>query len=168
MLQWQRFAMRSNISITSSFRRETPPAAIAVFCLRPFLWRSRLEHRFCVSPKPVGTALPGEFGALFHYLRANAAHAEDVTWSAHCHNDLGLAVANSLAAIENGALQIECTVDGIGERRGNTPMQLVVRALHQRSDAFASFKTSISPEHVSTSGDLLAGVISGAARERAN
>jgi 2-isopropylmalate synthase len=112
----------------------------------------------------VGRALPREFGALFDHLHATVSHAENVTWSAHCHNDLGLAVANSLAAIENGARQIECTVDGIGERCGNTPMQLVVRALYQRSDAFPSVRTTVSREQLPTGRDLLAGVISGAVR----
>ena len=71
---------------------------------------------------------------MFAFMRENVAGADKVIWSAHCHNDLGLAVANSLAAIENGARQVECTINGIGERAGNTSMEEVVMALKTRKD----------------------------------
>ena len=89
------------------------------------------------APDTVGYAIPHQYGALFQFLRENVPGGDKVTWSAHCHNDLGLAVANSLAAIENGARQVECTINGIGERAGNTSMEEVVMALRTREDIFA-------------------------------
>src|SRR5437870_8069148 len=80
-------------------------------------------------PDTTGYAIPSEFGALMSNLIERTAGADRVTWSAHCHNDLGLAVANSLAAVHNGARQIECTINGIGERSGNTSLEEVVMAL---------------------------------------
>ena len=78
-------------------------------------------------------------GVLFH--NGNELKADDVIFSLHCHNDLGLAVANSLAAIQAGARQVECTVNGIGERAGNTAMEEVVMALKTRPDVFGGLDT---------------------------
>ena len=83
-------------------------------------------------PDTVGYTTPSEIRALFEYLRANVADADQAVFSAHCHNDLGLAVANSLAAIEGGARQVECTINGIGERAGNCAMEELVMALRVR------------------------------------
>ena len=83
-------------------------------------------------PDTVGYATPGEMRALFEYLRANVRGAERVVFSAHCHDDLGLGVANSLAAIEGGARQVECTINGIGERAGNAAMEELAMALKVR------------------------------------
>ena len=80
-------------------------------------------------PDTTGYAIPSEFGALMSNLIERTAGADRVIWSAHCHNDLGLAVANSLAAVHNGARQIECTINGIGERAGNTSLEEVVMEL---------------------------------------
>jgi 2-isopropylmalate synthase len=87
-------------------------------------------------PDTTGFALPEEYGALFRALRARVPGADRVTWSAHCHNDLGMAVANSLAAVQNGVRQVECTINGIGERAGNTAMEEVVMAIKTRVDRF--------------------------------
>jgi 2-isopropylmalate synthase len=87
-------------------------------------------------PDTTGFALPEEYGALFRTLRERVPGADRVTWSAHCHNDLGMAVANSLAAVQNGVRQVECTVNGIGERAGNTAMEEVVMAIKTRRDRF--------------------------------
>ncbi len=91
-------------------------------------------------PDTVGYTTPGEIRALFEYLRAmvRRSHRErdDIVFSAHCHNDLGLAVANSLAAIEGGARQVECTVNGIGERAGNAALEELVMALNVRRGYF--------------------------------
>jgi 2-isopropylmalate synthase len=73
----------------------------------------------------------------------------------HCHNELGLAVANSLAAIENGIRQVECTIDGIGEGAGNTALQPVVNALRSREDAFPSVTTTVAVEHFPTASQLV-------------
>ncbi|MER2261208.1 MAG: 2-isopropylmalate synthase [Psychrobacillus sp.] len=87
-------------------------------------------------PDTVGYATPIEYGALFRYLSENVTGIEKVKLSAHCHDDLGLAVANTLAAIENGATQVEGTINGIGERAGNAALEEVAVALHIRSDYY--------------------------------
>lgn len=87
-------------------------------------------------PDTVGYATPAEFGNLIEYICENVSNIEETIISVHCHNDLGLAVANSLAAVENGAQQIECAVNGIGERAGNTALEEVVMALNTRCDYF--------------------------------
>ncbi|MGH9482287.1 MAG: homocitrate synthase/isopropylmalate synthase family protein, partial [Terriglobales bacterium] len=86
-------------------------------------------------PDTVGYTVPTEYAALIGHLRARVRGAEDVVWSAHCHDDLGLAVANSLAAVAAGARQVECTLNGIGERAGNAALEEVAMALHVRGDA---------------------------------
>ena len=88
-------------------------------------------------PDTVGYALPNEYGEMFRRVREGARGGKTVAYSAHCHNDLGLAVANSLAAIENGASQIEVTVNGVGERTGNCALEELVMALSTRGDIFA-------------------------------
>jgi len=85
-------------------------------------------------PDTVGYATPEEYGAMFRTVRERVPGAEDVVFSTHCHNDLGLAVANSLAGLAGGARQIECTVNGIGERAGNAALEEVVMALRTRKD----------------------------------
>lgn len=85
-------------------------------------------------PDTVGYATPAEYRAMFEAVRARVPGAEKAIFSAHCHNDLGLAVANSLAAIEGGARQVECTVNGIGERAGNAALEEIVMALKVRGD----------------------------------
>jgi len=85
-------------------------------------------------PDTVGYAVPAEYGAMFRAIRDRLGKNTPVVLSAHCHNDLGLAVANSLAAIENGARQIECTVNGIGERAGNAALEEIVLALKVRAE----------------------------------
>jgi 2-isopropylmalate synthase len=94
----------------------------------------RAGARIINLPDTTGHAIPQEFGEMFAFMREHVEGADKVTWSAHCHNDLGLAVANSLAAIKNGARQVECTINGIGERAGNTSMEEVVMALKTRRD----------------------------------
>jgi 2-isopropylmalate synthase len=85
-------------------------------------------------PDTVGYAMPGEFGRLVAYIREHTPGGERAKFSVHVHNDLGMAVANSLAAIEQGADQIECTVNGIGERAGNASLEEIVMALRVRKD----------------------------------
>ena len=87
-------------------------------------------------PDTVGYATPDEYGLLIERVCAHAARTPGVIVSAHCHDDLGLAVANSLAAIRAGARQVECTVNGIGERAGNASLEEVVMALHTRATYF--------------------------------
>ena len=87
-------------------------------------------------PDTVGYAMPDEFGEMIARLFASVKNINRAVISVHCHNDLGLAVANSLAAIKNGARQVECTINGIGERAGNTAMEEIVMALDTREDLF--------------------------------
>jgi 2-isopropylmalate synthase len=87
-------------------------------------------------PDTVGYAIPAEFGERIQYLRARVKNIDRAIMSVHCHNDLGLAVANSLIAIQNGARQVECTINGIGERAGNASLEEIVMALQTRRDFF--------------------------------
>jgi 2-isopropylmalate synthase len=98
-------------------------------------------------PDTVGYAIPSEFGALIRTLRQTVKGIDKVILSVHCHNDLGLAVANSLSAIQNGARQVECTINGIGERAGNTSLEEVVMAIRTRKDLF-QLSTQIVPKHI--------------------
>lgn len=87
-------------------------------------------------PDTVGYTVPGEFDQLFRYLKAHVPGIDDVVLSVHCHDDLGMAVANSLAAVAAGARQVECTINGIGERAGNCSLEEIVMALATRSEYF--------------------------------
>ena len=84
----------------------------------------------------MGYTVPDEFGELFRYLRKNVRGIDKVRLSVHCHDDLGMAVANSLTAVVAGVRQIECTINGIGERAGNCSLEEVVMALATRSQFF--------------------------------
>jgi 2-isopropylmalate synthase len=105
-------------------------------------------------PDTVGYAIPSEFGALIQALQEKVRGMDKVTLSVHCHNDLGLAVANSLIAVQNGARQVECTVNGIGERAGNTSLEEMVMAIRTRSDLL-QFHTRIIPKHLFTTSRLI-------------
>jgi 2-isopropylmalate synthase len=106
-------------------------------------------------PDTTGYAVPHEFGGLFRYLIEHTPGAERVVWSAHCHNDLGMAVANSLAAVRNGARQVECTINGIGERAGNTSLEEVVMAIKTRRDVFPEIDVGVRTEQIYPSSRLL-------------
>ena len=107
-------------------------------------------------PDTTGYAVPQEFGALFRDLITRTPGGDRVIWSAHCHNDLGMAVANSLAAVRNGARQVECTINGIGERAGNTSLEEVVMAIKTRRDVFADVDVHIDTRQIYPSSRLLA------------
>lgn len=94
-------------------------------------------------PDTVGYATPEEYGAMFGHVIANAKGAGNAIFSAHCHNDLGLAVANSISAVQNGARQVEGTINGIGERAGNAALEEVIMALRTRSDFYRGLNTGI-------------------------
>ncbi len=110
-------------------------------------------------PDTVGYTQPEEYAALIRTLRERLDPPDEVVFSVHCHNDLGLAVANSLAAVLAGARQIECTVNGIGERAGNTAMEECVMALKTRPDAFQGLDTNIVTSEIYPSSRLLASTI---------
>ncbi|MCX5659948.1 MAG: 2-isopropylmalate synthase [Planctomycetota bacterium] len=101
-------------------------------------------------PDTVGYAVPAEYGHIFKYVREKLPDLDrkGIILSAHCHNDLGLAVANSLAAVQNGARQVECTINGIGERAGNAALEEVVMALRTRADYFGGYKTNINSKRI--------------------
>jgi 2-isopropylmalate synthase len=109
-------------------------------------------------PDTVGYTLPAEFSRLVSTVREQVVGDKDVTISVHCHNDLGLAVANSLAAIAAGARQVECTINGIGERAGNASLEELVMAMHVRSDQL-SFETSIKTRELYPTSQLLSEII---------
>ncbi|HZV53360.1 MAG TPA: 2-isopropylmalate synthase [Rhodocyclaceae bacterium] len=87
-------------------------------------------------PDTVGYSIPSVWGERMHTLIERVANSDKVIWSTHCHNDLGMAVANSLAAVQAGARQVECTINGLGERAGNASLEEVVMAVKTRSDIF--------------------------------
>ncbi len=92
-------------------------------------------------PDTVGYVTPGEFGALIKYIRENVPNVHKADISVHCHDDLGMSVANSLEAIANGATQVECTINGLGERAGNAAMEEVVMALLTRKELYKARTT---------------------------
>src|SRR4051812_14543159 len=98
-------------------------------------------------PDTVGYATPDDYGALIAHLKNNVPNIDKAIISTHCQNDLGLATANSLAAIRNGARQIECTINGIGERAGNTALEEVVMAIKTRKDLY-NFDCKIDTTHI--------------------
>ncbi len=133
---------------------------------------SRTEHDFlcrCVEsaikagaatiniPDTVGYAVPEEFGALIAMLLARVPNMDKAVLSVHCHNDLGLAVANSLAAVKAGARQVECTVNGLGERAGNAAMEEIVMALRTRKDLL-DFETGIDTTRIMQASRLVSAV----------
>ena len=98
-------------------------------------------------PDTVGFAIPDEFGRLVAGIKANVRNIHRVHLSVHCHNDLGLAVPNSLAAVKHGADQVECTINGIGERAGNASLEEIVMSLNIRKD-FYGVETGIDTKHI--------------------
>jgi 2-isopropylmalate synthase len=102
----------------------------------------------------VGYTVPTEFGDLITTIRRRVKGIENVTISAHCHNDLGMAVANALAAVAAGARQVECTINGIGERAGNASLEEIVMAMRVRPDRYA-YETGIVGEQIFSASQLL-------------
>ncbi len=105
-------------------------------------------------PDTVGYTIPSEFYALIRYIKNHVKNIDKAVISVHCHNDLGLAVANSLAAIQAGARQVECSVNGIGERAGNTALEEIVMALKTRSNLFNA-TTGINTKQILATSKLL-------------
>ncbi len=99
-------------------------------------------------PDTVGYSIPSEFGAVIARLYDDVPNIEQAIINVHCHNDLGLAVANSLAAIQNGARGIECTINGLGERAGNAALEEIVMAIRTRADVFSNVDTDINSERL--------------------
>jgi 2-isopropylmalate synthase len=108
-------------------------------------------------PDTVGYAMPEQFGHLIRSLRERVPNSDKAIWSVHCHNDLGLAVANSLAAVMAGARQVECTINGLGERAGNASLEEIVMAVRTRQDFFQC-ATGIDTTQIVPASRLVAGV----------
>ncbi|MCH2226764.1 MAG: 2-isopropylmalate synthase [Candidatus Caenarcaniphilales bacterium] len=107
-------------------------------------------------PDTVGYTTPEEFGALIKSIKENVKNIDKAKISVHCHNDLGLAVANSLAAIKNGAEQVECTINGIGERAGNASLEEIVMILKTRKEF--SYYTDITTQQIIRSSRLVSNI----------
>ncbi len=135
---------------------------------------TRTEHDFlcrCVEaaikagattiniPDTVGYTVPDEYFALFDMVRRRVPNSDKVRFSVHCHDDLGMSVANSLAGVRAGARQIECTINGIGERAGNTALEEVVMAMKVRNDVHP-FWTGVEATHLTRASKLVAAVTS--------
>ena len=133
---------------------------------------SRSEHDFlcrCVEsaikagattiniPDTVGYAVPEEFSALIVMLKNRVPNIDQAVISVHCHNDLGLAVANSLAAVQSGARQVECTINGIGERAGNAAMEEIVMAIRTRQD-FMPFAVGVDTVQITNASRLISAI----------
>ncbi|HOV90420.1 MAG TPA: 2-isopropylmalate synthase [Syntrophorhabdaceae bacterium] len=108
-------------------------------------------------PDTVGYAVPDEFGKLIKYIVDHVPNISQATISVHCHNDLGLAVANSIAAIQNGARQVECTINGIGERAGNASLEEIAMIIRTRKDLF-DVKTGIITEKIYPTSRLITSI----------
>ena len=106
-------------------------------------------------PDTVGYTMPQEYEALFRHIQEHVPGISNITLSAHCHNDLGMATANTLAAIRAGVRQVEVTVNGIGERAGNTAVEEVVMALRTRPDAFGNVDTCIVSDELLATSQLV-------------
>jgi len=105
-------------------------------------------------PDTVGYSVPAEFGDLITTIRQKVKGIENVTISAHCHNDLGMAVANALAAVSAGARQVECTINGIGERAGNASLEEIVMAMRVRPDRY-DYETGVVGEQIFAASQML-------------
>jgi len=108
-------------------------------------------------PDTVGYSDPSEYGLMIKRLMQAVPNADQAIFSVHCHNDLGLAVANSLAAVQNGARQVECTVNGLGERAGNASLEEIVMAIRTRKDVFP-VETTINAVHIVPTSRLVSSI----------
>src|SRR5215204_1906143 len=135
---------------------------------------TRTEHDFlcrCVEaaikagattiniPDTVGYTVPDEYRALFRMVRERVPNSDKAIFSVHCHDDLGMAVANSLAGIEGGARQVECTVNGIGERAGNASLEEIVMAIKTRGDVLP-YETGVDAKMLNRASRLVAAATS--------
>ncbi len=108
-------------------------------------------------PDTVGYSIPSAFGATIAHLMQRIPNADKAIFSVHCHNDLGLAVANSLSAVMNGARQVECTINGLGERAGNAALEEVVMAINTRQDVF-NCTTDLDTTEILTCSKLISSI----------
>lgn len=109
-------------------------------------------------PDTVGYNLPDQFGKLIYNLREKVSNSDKAIFSVHCHNDLGLAVANSLSAVMNGARQVECTINGLGERAGNASLEEIIMAVKTRKDLFTTNVNHIDATQIMNCSRLVSGI----------
>src|SRR3989339_671621 len=110
-------------------------------------------------PDTTGYAIPEQFGSLIADIRKNVPNIDKATISVHCHDDLGMSVANSLAGIKNGARQVEGTINGIGERAGNAALEEIVMAIHTRKDFFDNVETNINTKEFYRTSRMVADML---------
>ena len=127
------------------------------FLCQAALTAAQAGARIINLPDTVGYSTPEEYGEIFRRVRAHLAAYPDIILSAHCHNDLGLAVANSLAAIAAGARQVECTINGIGERAGNASLEEIAVALHVRQSRYGA-STNVALDRIYSTSRLLTSI----------
>ena len=108
-------------------------------------------------PDTVGYTMPWQFGELIGWLRERVANSDKAVWSVHCHNDLGVAVANSLSCVMHGARQVECTINGLGERAGNASLEEIVMAVKTRKDVFPC-TTRVDTTQILAASKLVSGI----------
>ena len=151
--------------MTSSFPRRTRPAPTRIIWNRSRKAVVAAGARTVNIPDTVGFSVPEEYGAADRPDRRERS-GDCAMVSVHCHDDLGLAVANSLAAVEAGARQIECTINGIGERAGNCSLEEIVMVLKTRSGSLSRIDTGIHTEHLYPASQLLSARSSRSGRSR--
>ena len=139
---------------TWSFRRRTRRAAITTSCAASSRRAIDAGATTINLPDTVGYGTPDDIREFFSEIRERVPNSDKAVFSAHCHDDLGLAVANSLAAVQGGVRQIECTINGIGERAGNASLEELVMAFRVRSDRLP-FDTAIKPQRLFETSQLL-------------
>ncbi len=139
------------------FSAEDAGRSDRAFLVRIFTEAIRAGATTINVPDTVGYMMPWEYGPLIEYLREHVPGIEGVDISVHCHDDLGCAVINSLAGVQSGATQVECTINGIGERAGNASLEEVVMALETRKD-FWQHTTSIDTTEIYRSSKMVSGL----------
>ncbi|BCL80208.1 2-isopropylmalate synthase [Ktedonobacteria bacterium brp13] len=140
---------------TVEFSAEDATRSDCEYLSRVFACAIRAGASTINVPDTVGYTYPTEYEALFVYLRKHVPGIENVTLSAHCHDDLGMATANTLAAIHGGARQVEVTINGIGERAGNTALEEIAMVLRTRPELFGNLDTHINTEELLTASQLV-------------
>jgi len=148
-------AYARNLSPTVEFSAEDATRSEWDYLCRVFEAAIKAGATTINVPDTVGYALPHEYEALFRYLREHVPGIEEVVMSAHCHNDLGMATANTLGAIKGGARQVEVTINGLGERAGNTAVEEVVMALRTRPDYYGNVYTRINTQELLAASQLV-------------
>jgi 2-isopropylmalate synthase len=151
-------ALASSLAAEVEFSAEDATRSDVAFLCEVLDAAADAGARVLNVPDTVGYSTPSEYGELIATVRDKVARGRAVTISTHCHNDLGLAVANSLAGVEAGARQVECTINGIGERAGNAALEEVVMAMAVRFDRLP-FETDIKTREIVPTSELLSEII---------